>query len=210
MDAPRSGSTPVSGQPGGLAVRAFTRTAPAAAGTVSLGSGAWLVRGENALLGPVEQRLRDAGVRVVAADTEEDIAGVVYALPSGGDISSDIGRSDVLAPIRDLTQLRALSSGARIVILTTGVLDVTGEERIDPRGAALSEWVCQDPNGARTLVDAYVPSSPAAVQRLAGLIWAEIAAASDHPVVALRGDTDSCRRRRRSRQTIALPIGDTP
>ncbi|MEV6598632.1 amino acid adenylation domain-containing protein [Actinoplanes sp. NPDC051346] len=80
------------------------------------------------------------------------------------------------------TELPADRPDGRTVLLTTGVLDVTGEEELRPDRAALLAWARA---GRRTLIDVPAVRSAVAEERLAAAVAAELGA--DEPIVALRG-----------------------
>ena len=75
----------------------------------------------------------------------------------------------------------------RTVLLTTGVLDVTGEEELRRDRAALLAWARAGRPGRRSLIDVPEARSAAAEQRLAAAIAAELGACDHEPIVALRG-----------------------
>ncbi|MEU8196214.1 amino acid adenylation domain-containing protein [Microbispora amethystogenes] len=196
IDPPRGGTVEVPGQ-SELTVRGFRRVGPAARRHGAPSPGTWLVVTDRAgVLDDLVERLRATRTRVVtvAEDVlgaglgrllaaDERVVGVVY-----GTLLGD-GETDVPhAALEELGHaLDARGDGdARLIVVASGVLDVTGAEHLQPARSALAAWADAGRPGTRTLLDVVVPDTAASARRLTAALLAEIDAEQAEATVALR------------------------
>ncbi|MDI1463732.1 amino acid adenylation domain-containing protein [Catellatospora sp. KI3] len=164
--------------PDGLSVRAFRRTPPATAGP---GTGTWLLHPDGGLLDDLAARLRADGadVRTLAPGADpaavggDRIAAVVCPVQSGGPTAARTALDELTA---------TLPGGTRVIAVTSGALDVTGAEPLDPGLGDLAAWAVAAPG--RTLLD--VPGT-GPTTALIRAVRAELTGAARDSVVALRG-----------------------
>ncbi|MGW1954890.1 hybrid non-ribosomal peptide synthetase/type I polyketide synthase [Streptomyces sp. NPDC001920] len=198
VDAPRGGSGPRTGADG-LRVRGLRRSLPAAARPAGADAGAWLVvtDGPCGVLGALVERLRAGHGEVTAVPAavlstpqecarlvagEHRLAGVVF----GGFLDGAAGAEDTLTALCEAVAERG-DAGTRVIVVASGVLDVTGAERLVPARASLAAWASAGRPGTRTLLDITAPGTPGALHRLTAMLHAEVSGPAREPVVGLRG-----------------------
>ncbi|MEV6345246.1 amino acid adenylation domain-containing protein [Actinoplanes sp. NPDC051851] len=115
----------------------------------------------------------------VVGEPAELLAGVNV---TGGRPGAGVLHTALLDPEAPLS-IPADPPEGRTVLLTTGVLDVTGEEDLIPQRSVLLDWARSGRPGSRTLIDVPAGAPPVTRRQVA----AELTAARPEPVVAMRG-----------------------
>ncbi|MFK0180549.1 amino acid adenylation domain-containing protein [Streptomyces xanthochromogenes] len=176
----------------GLSVRGFRRVAPAAPWP-GAARGRWIVVPDAAgILDELAGRLCAGGARVTvcAADGLDALAALPAAdeAPAAivlGTLLGDTTHRDAADALAALDRFTGTPQGAaaRVVVVTSGALDVTGEEELQPWNAQSVAWAQNAPSGSRVLVDVGSAAAPGLTDRL----LAELVAVPASPLVALRG-----------------------
>ncbi|MGK4580325.1 amino acid adenylation domain-containing protein [Kitasatospora sp. HPMI-4] len=193
VDAP-SGTATAPVAPGALLARGFRRLGPEGAPRGEEAQGVWLVAADRTdTVDAVVELLRARDGRVVTVPSAAAGANVPASKVDAGVRVEGVlvGMLDAatLAPAELSAWEHALTerggADARIVVVTSGALDVTGEEPLVPLRGALAAWA--QGSRRRALVDVTVPGTAAGVRRLAAALLREVCRPAHAPVVALRG-----------------------
>ncbi|MFJ9457474.1 amino acid adenylation domain-containing protein [Kitasatospora sp. NPDC101447] len=193
VDAP-NGTAAAPVVPGALLARGFRRLGPVGVLRGEEARGAWLVAADRTdTVDAVVDRLRAHGKTVVTAASAAAGADVLASKVEAGvpveGVLVGMLDAQTLAPASLSAWEQALTergdADARIVAVTSGALDVTGEEPLVPTRGTLAAWA--QGGRRRTLVDVTVSGTAAAARRLATALLGELCGAAHAPVVALRG-----------------------